>query len=233
MARIKAVQQGNNAHLIATAQALYPMTGAVLDLTPGDEMGFWKEFQPEDLNYDQQDFRHTDWHAHMFDHVVFDPPYVTKGGHKTSTIDEMNQRYGMLHVEKNPMDQWNLQILPGVSEANRLLKKKGLLWFKLQDYVTSGKVWWFTKMALAELEARGFKLIDEFILDGNPGPQPLFDKCKACDGEGGGWVSYGDDDWDREECSPCHGTGYIPRRQVHAARAHSVLMIAQKKRDIK
>lgn len=228
MARIKAVQQGTNAALIATAQALYPMNGSVFDMTPGDELGFWKEFQPESLTLlapITEDFRNV-WCADgAFDHAVFDPPYVTKGGHKTSTIDEMNKRYGMLHVEKNPMDQWNLQILPGVAEANRLLKKKGLLWFKLQDYVTSGKVWWFTKMALAELEARGFKLIDEFILDGNPGPQPLTDRCKACDGTGLFTI-------EQPVCPRCDGAGTIPRRQVHAARAHSVLMIAQKKRDL-
>lgn len=201
MSRIKAVQQGTNAELIATAQALYPMSGLTLDLTPGDELGFWRDFKPESLTLLEHglDFRDTGMIGGFYEDVVFDPPYVTKGGHKTSTIEAMNKRYGMLHVEKSPQLQWDLQIAPGVREAARLLKRKGRLWLKCMDYVTSGKVWWFTKDALAMLTEAGFKLEDEFILDGNPGPQPSLN---------------------------LDGT---PRRQVHAARAHSVLMIAVKK----
>lgn len=225
--RIKSVTQGTNAHLIATAQKLYPMNGAVLDLTPGEKLGFWKEFRPEILHLlgRDTDFRSTPFPPEVFDHVVFDPPYVAKGGHSTSTIPEMNKRYGMLHVERNPLMQWQYQILPGIREAHRLLVKDGLLWFKLQDYVTSGKVWWFTKESYRDLAVIGFDLEDEFILDGNPGPQPLTTKCNACQGSGRVYqhmaISF--------ECPVCEGVGTLPRIQKHAAKAHSVLQIARKR----
>jgi hypothetical protein len=197
--RITAVQQGTNAQLIATAQALYPMSGQVFDMTPGPKLGFWSVFMPANLSllHERDDFRQTCETSSQFDHVAFDPPYVTKGGHATSTISDMSERYGMLHVERSPMLQWRHQVLPGITEAHRLLKPGGLLWLKCMDYVTSGRVWWFSKLAFIALTTTGFDLVDEFILDGKPGPQPL---------------------------TNLDGT---PRRQVHAARAHSVLMIAR------
>lgn len=202
--RIKSIQKGTNAQLIATAAQLYPLEGAVLDMTPGDELGFWHELMPPGLVLLPAgcDFRDTGANRADWDHIIYDPPYVTKGGHKTSTIDTMNRRYGMLEVEKAPLEQWTKVILPGVAEANRILKKGGLLWWKMQDYVTSGHVFWFTKMAYGEVEKRGFRLVDEFILDGNPGPQPLVN---------------------------IDGT---PRIQRHAAKAHSNLLICKKLRDI-
>ncbi len=199
MSVITAVQRGTNATLIATAQALYPMNGIVLDLTPGDKLGFWKVHRPDGLVLLDagEDFRCVNWSSSTFDHVVFDPPYVAKGGHATSTIGEMNARYGMLHVEKNPQLQWERQILPGVTEARRLLKPGGLLWFKCMSYVTGGRVYWFAKLALPALDERCFDLVDEFILDGKPGPQPTMNR----DGSA--------------------------RCQVHARNAHSFLMIAR------
>lgn len=239
---ITRVQRGTNAELIATAQALYPMNGDVLDMTPGAAQGFWKKHRPAGLvmvNSDPTlivngeitirpiDFRRIPWPGETFDHAVFDPPYVAKGGHATSTIGEMNARYGMLHVEKNPQMQWDLQIVPGVQEAHRLLRRGGILWWKLQDYVTSGRVWWFTKMALGALDNIGFDLVDGFILDGKPGPQPTTDKCKACAGTGD-LLEFVDDAL-TVPCLACDGTGAVPRRQLHARNAHSELLIARKR----
>lgn len=198
---IKRVQRGTNGELIATAQNLHAFGARVLDLTPGEHMGMWNRIVPLDLRLlpPGRDFRRLSSASGAWTDVIFDPPYVAKGGHKTSTIHEMNVRYGMLHVEKNPRLQWQRQILPGLTESHRLLEPGGRLWFKCMDYVTNGAVYWFTKMALPELEARGFELVDEFILDGEPGPQPTRNR----DGS--------------------------RRRQVHARNAHSVLMIARKR----
>lgn len=71
------------------------------------------------------------------------------------------------------------------------------------DYVTGARVHWFTKLALDVLDDAGFDLVDEFILAGKPGPQPKTNP----DGS--------------------------PRRQVHARRAHSVLMIARRRAEVR
>jgi len=207
MSRVTAIQSGTNAELIAVASTLYPLTGAVLDLTYGTSGGFWNVTRPDDLTAihnppahdDPIDFRDVPWPDAQFDHVIYDPPYVAKGGHTTSTIGGMNDRYGMLTEGRNPREQWETVVLPGLSEAARLVRRKGLVWFKCMDYVTGGRVHWFTKMALGALDERGLQLEDEFILAGRPGPQPTVNR---------------------------DGT---PRRQCHAARAHSVLMIARKR----
>jgi hypothetical protein len=210
---ITCVQDGTNAQLVEVARRLYPLDGRVLDLTHGSKGGFWRVFHPVDLTALHPgagiDFRCTPFGDGEFDHVVFDPPYVAKGGHETSTIDEMNDRFGMLHVEKDPATQWELQIVPGLVEAARVCRPKervgrkvvpgGLVWFKCMDYVTGGKVHWFSKLALDVFDRAGLDLVDEFILNGRPGPQPKTNP----DGS--------------------------PRRQVHARRAHSVLMIGRRR----
>lgn len=239
------VFQGNNGSLVATVAQLYPLHGDVLDLTPGKALGFWNTIRPDGLvllngaapdlgpglTVRPIDFRAVPWPDAQFDHVVFDPPYVAKGGHDTSTLGEMNERYGMLTDGKNPREQWERVILPGLTEAARLLRSGGLLWFKCMDYVTGGKVHWFAKEALVELAQRGLVLEDEFILAGRPGPQPLTDRCRACDGTGevphpiplpAGVTAL--------PCASCDGVGSRPRRQVHAARAHSVLLLARRAR---
>lgn len=232
MSAITSVQEGTNGELIATAQALYPMNGLTLDMTPGTKQGFWSKFAPNNLVFLKagSDFRSTSLQHGAFDDVVFDPPYVAPGGRSTSTIGEMNDRFGMQDTESTPFGQWNTQIVPGVWEAHRLLKPNGLLWFKCCDYVSSGKVHWFTKHALPMLDQVGFTLVDEFILAGHTGPQPLTDKCKACDGCGTVPQSPGQPCDGYTECEACKGSGTKPRRQVHARRAHSVLMIARKRR---
>lgn len=227
---ITAVQTGTNGALLLTAQALYPMVGPVLDLTPGEKRGFWTNFTPDHIDYlvADADFRTTGLPSDFWDHVVFDPPYVAPGGRATSTLDEMNDRYGMQDTAASPWEQWNTQIVLGVCEAHRLLRPKGLLWFKVCDYVSSGKVHWFTKHALPMLNQCGFDLVDEFILAGHTGPQPLTDKCKACDGVG----THRIDALGAElRCPECNGTGSKPRRQVHARKAHSNLLIARKRRS--
>ena len=122
------------------------------------------------------------------------------GGRKASTIVHMNDRFGMHTTERTPSAQWDNQIVPGIVEAHWLLADRGLLWFKCMDYVWDGRVHWFSKLAYPVLTDVGFEPVDEFVLARMPGPQPTLNRV---------------------------GT---PRRQVHARHAHSVLMIAHRRR---
>lgn len=244
---IECIQRGTNSELVATAAQLYPLDGYVLDLTPGDALGFWTKVQPANLHVlrtgDFRDVRAGSPPAHiaprdgavsparphddaMWDAITFDPPYVTKGGHATSTTHDMNARYGMLHVERNPPLQWQRQIVPGFREVYRLLAPGGRGWIKVMDYVTGGKVHWFTKLALPALTEIGFQLEDELILHGHPGPQPG-DRTRICPGcRGTGTVKPRQDD---RPCLICNGAKRVASRQQHARRSHSVLLIARKK----
>lgn len=229
--RIAAVHTvGNNSSLIASASRLYPLDGVVLDLTYGIEGGFWKVIRPAGLFWlpSSADFRATGLPDAAARHVIYDPPYVSKGGHDTSTITEMNERYGMLTEGRNPTQQWRQVIVPGLAEAARLCEPGGDVWFKLMDYVTGGKVHWFTKLALAEIERVGLRLEDEFVLVGSLGPQPLdrTRKCPRCKGTGRLRPTAALD----LSCADCDGLGKIPSVQQHAARTHSVLMICRKPR---
>ena len=201
-AAITAVQYGTNADLIDVARRLYPLDGPVVDLTYGAAGGFWTVYRPLDLTTfgpsDGVDFTGTGLPDTTFRHVVFDPPYVAPGGRATSTIGAMNDRYGMHTAARSPEAQWAV-IKLGIAEAHRLLGAKGYLWLKVMDYVSSGRVHWYSKLALSVLDAVGFELVDEFVLVGRPGPQPTVNPDGSL------------------------------RIQRHARRSHSVLLIAQKR----
>lgn len=168
----------NNAELVVDVVRLYPLNHTTVDMTYG--LGnFWTLLQPAHLvahDLDPAKGDGVDWRALPEDDgtvetVVFDPPYVAKGGKETSTINQMNDAYGMLTTEKDPMLQWD-KIVLGLEEAARITKPGGRLWFKAMNYVTGGRRFHFIRMAYDEMDRVGFDVVDEFLLVGGPGPQP-------------------------------------------------------------
>lgn len=195
----------SNAELIADVAELYlKPDDIVVDVTYG--LGtFWNKVTPKNLIAHDLDTTKGDgvhWgdlpeDDNSVDVVVFDPPYVAPGGRKTSTLGDMNGRFGMQMTAANPKAQWQ-NIIPGLEEAHRVLKPNEDLWFKCMNYIWAGKLQRAKVWADDEFDRIGFKVVDEFIRVGSPGPQPT----KNRDGS--------------------------PRRQVHARNNASFLIIARK-----
>ena len=89
-------------------------------------------------HYDFRRFPST-W-ADTFDAVTFDPPYVSTGGRKTSTIPDFNHRFGLTDAPKTPHGVQTM-IAEGMMEAARVLKRKGVLLVKCKNYVSSGQLY--------------------------------------------------------------------------------------------
>lgn len=144
------------------------------------------------------DFRETGLPPDLFDAVIFDPPYVAKGGRETSTIPDFNGRYGLDDAPRTPLQLHNHNAL-GLAEAKHLCKPGGLILVKCMDYVSSGALQpastWMYYEATTML---GLQLHDRLIHVGSPGPQPKVN---------------------------LDGT---TRRQVHARSNHSTLWVFKK-----
>src|SRR5690606_38921716 len=110
---------------------------------------WWKKWRPFALDANDVDLRfgnfHFDyreglpWVGGQFDLVAFDPPYVSSGSRKKSTIPKMNTAYGITRSAKTPEEnqEW---INLGLTEAVRLCKTGGFVLCKVQDYRSSGEL---------------------------------------------------------------------------------------------
>jgi tRNA G10 N-methylase Trm11 len=110
------------------------------------------------------------------DTATFDPPYVTAGGRKTSTQPDFQNRYGL---DKAPTTLLGLHelIVEGIVEIKRVLKPRGLMLLKAMNYVSGGRYRSAAYELKDEAENLGFRLIDEFVHLGKPGPQPKNRRC--------------------------------------------------------
>lgn len=167
----------SNAELIADCAALGYLHADWLTLDPTYGRGvWWKKWQPEnlvghDIALDGVDFRDLPYGDNTFDAVAFDPPYVSVGGRKTTGIAEMHDRFGLTDAPTTPAGVQEL-INAGLDECVRVLKPKGYLLVKCQDYVSSGKLWLGTHWTLSTALEAGLTCVDRFEHHGPPRPQP-------------------------------------------------------------
>ena len=178
---IESVITGTNAHLIATIAPLWiPEDAHVLDCTYG-RGNFWTEFRPKrmatsdmrpqgDCMY-QDDFTHMQWFNDRFDVVVFDPPYVVKGGRQTSGIEDMDNRYGLTDAPMSPAVMRQLHTA-GMTECNRVLVPGGVLLMKVGDYISSGQYQSGLDHVTFIAAVLGLVKQDLFIHHSGTGPQP-------------------------------------------------------------
>jgi hypothetical protein len=194
-----------NGDLIADVAELYlKPDDLVVDVTYGKGI-FWDKVKPKhfiahDLNPTKGDgvaWNNLPEEDGSVDVLVFDPPYVSPGGRASSTLHEMNSRYEMQMTAPTPKQQWE-SIVEGLEEAHRALGRRKLLWFKCMNYISSGRLQRAKAWADIEFDRIGFRVEDEFIHVGSPGPQPKFN---------------------------LDGT---TRRQVHARNNASYLIVARK-----
>jgi tRNA G10 N-methylase Trm11 len=167
-----------NAHMIADCRRLKYVNTDDFTLDPTYGRGtWWKFWRPtnfvaHDIIVDAVDFRHLPEGDSTFDVVAFDPPYVSVGGRTTTKIQEFYDRFGLTDAPTTPALVQKL-INDGLTEAHRVLKKKGRALVKCQSYVSSGKLWLGPHYTTAHALELGFEVVD--ILQHTrkaAGPQP-------------------------------------------------------------
>jgi hypothetical protein len=208
-----------NAELVADIAELYLDRRMVtVDVTYG--LGAWwnawrpGELVPHGLDLDGRghlddgvDFTALPEADGTYDLAAFDPPYVSTGGRETQGAagEELARRFGMGTSSPSPAANQDL-VNAGLAELYRVLKPStrrnepvtGLAIVKVQDYVSSGRLFdgvYRTTTAALDL---GFLVLDRFELLTSGGPQPTANR---------------------------DGT---PRRQVHARRNHSTMLVLLK-----
>jgi tRNA G10 N-methylase Trm11 len=161
---------GRNDVLIADAARLYIADGAtVADVTYG-RGGFWKQVDTTRFNLKPTDrltgvdFTDLPYPNESVDVVVLDPPYIynPKGGVKPSISDvyRANESQASTATTNGVIDLYE----GGISEAERVLRSRGLLLVKCQDGIESGEPRW-NHITLAHVGLTlGFAMRDLFVL---------------------------------------------------------------------
>jgi hypothetical protein len=202
---LAATPWASNAHLIVACRDLGYLDDHVLDPTHG-QGNWWTLWRPEKLTVhdldpgkgDGVDYRALPEPDGTFDSVAFDPPYVSIGGRTTSSIPEFHDRYGMAHAPKGARALFEYNAA-GFAECVRVLKRGGLIVYKCQDYIESGKYQAVTRwVANYAVEVLGLEEVDRLERVAGVRPQPT----KNLDGS--------------------------PRRQVHARRNLSTMLVFRK-----
>jgi len=146
---LSAVTKGNNSDLIENALSLYSLDDKdVADITYGPGV-FWKKIDRNKLKsfrafdilpkhdfVEKADCRKLPLEDNSLDAVFFDPPY-RPWSTKISAIDKTYNN--LATTEKFSVKDLSDLYLETIKEAERVLRPKGLLFFKIQDCVSSGK----------------------------------------------------------------------------------------------
>lgn len=167
-----------NAAMIADVRRLghLPDAARVVDLTYG-KGNWWREYKPQhlvahDIARNGVDFRTcVGIGDRTYDVVALDPPYVPKGGRKTSTLTDMTARFGMDTVPRT-LPEHRAMMEDGIVQAARILKPGGRLLLKCMDSIWSGKVYPSTVYCTEAAWAEGLVLVEKLVHVGHAGPQP-------------------------------------------------------------
>jgi hypothetical protein len=166
----------SNAELVKDIASLYlDEDYEMADLTFGRGI-WWKKWRPKnlvchDIRIDGVDFTALPEPDDTYDAVAYDPPFISPGGRKTSTIVDFNDRFGLEAAPKSPAALQKL-INGGLFEASRVTKPGGIILCKCCSYVSSGKLWPGVFLTQEYGFSIGLSLLDMFIFLGNKRPQP-------------------------------------------------------------
>jgi len=120
---------------------------------------------------DGVDFRDLPEVDGAYDVAVFDPPYVCVGGRTTTGLPDMHDRYGLTDAPRTPAGVQAL-IDDGLAEVARVVRHRGLVLVKCQDYITSGRLWPGTHHTTTRGLELGLRLVDRLEYLTSPRPQP-------------------------------------------------------------
>lgn len=96
-----------------------------------------------------------------FNSVVIDLPFMVQGSPTLKSVDSiMLNRFNFFETNEE-LYQTNAEM---ITLAYRLLKPKGLLVMKTQDYWKAGKQEWVAHYVINEAYQVGFELLDQFLL---------------------------------------------------------------------
>lgn len=146
--RIESVFYGRDPELLRSLLAFYAAPGArIVDCT-ANARRMWQgvDAAPTFMDFDPSvkpdvvgDFRAMPFDAESFDVIVFDPPHLPAS--QTSAGDEgFGKRFGLGLSELT----WNASpyFVPFLAEAARVLRRDGLVFAKLKDYINGrAHVW--------------------------------------------------------------------------------------------
>ena len=111
----------------------------------------------------QADCRHLPLADSSLDSIMFDPPFLATTGpslKKNDGSNIINKRFGVYETEKDLHQMYK----EALQEFYRLLKPNGILVFKCQDKVSSGKQYMTHMYATLMAEDIGFYTRDMFVL---------------------------------------------------------------------
>lgn len=129
----------------------------------GVEEPFYKfDINPQTESVSFGDSRNLPLPSHSVNCIMFDPPFLATTGKSLSenTGNIINRRFGV-YANEYALHQFYVESL---KEAYRLLKPNGILIFKCQDKVSSGKQYMSHVFIANEAAKAGFYPKDLFVL---------------------------------------------------------------------
>ena len=163
----------DNGTLIARFAKLGYLPDDVLDLTIGEEAGFWTKYKPGCLITNDIDTTvKADFHEDATDlpfpdgwcrTVVWDPPYKLSGTRGSNGPAALNKRY-RTSGKYVPIAQVHHLLTAGTREALRVSSRFVIV--KCQDQIASGSYQPQTFLVYEEAMQRGAKLVDMGFVSG-------------------------------------------------------------------
>jgi SAM-dependent methyltransferase len=166
---LPSIWDGTDAELLEKMLGFYPhkTPGRILDATV-NRGRFWvgssrpvtgMDIDPKHKPDIVGDHNNMPFADRSFDVIVYDPPHIPNQG--KDKRKDFNKRFGLV-VTASPEQGYNLSHLypPFLSEAYRVLRKDGVLFCKIADYVHGHKFQWAHVEIITAASSIGFTACD-------------------------------------------------------------------------
>lgn len=120
------------------------------------------DLHPQCAEAKEADCRHLPLEDHSVDSMILDPPFLATTGPslRTGKGNKINHRFGVYPTETALADMYRAALC----EAHRVLKPGGILVFKCQDKVSSGKQHMMHCEVWQWAQQQGFQTEDLYVL---------------------------------------------------------------------